>query len=77
MKVKFEFGSVDKIGFFIEPETDFEAELIGKVFKHNRGVDGFVMCGVTPADVQGLRVFSAWWDCTSSVNQENKSSTQQ
>jgi len=66
MKVKFELGSIDKIGFFIMPETDFEAELISRVFQRNRGVDGFVKCGLTPADVQGLRVYSAWWDCDSS-----------
>ena len=74
MKVKFELH--DKVGFFIQPETDFEAELISHVFQRNKGVDGYVKCGVTPADVLGLRVYSAWWDCTSSAKEENKSNTQ-
>lgn len=74
MKIKFELGSIDKIGFFIIPETDFEAELIGRVFQRNRGVDGFVKCGATPADIQGLRVYSSWWDCV--YKEENKTGTQ-
>ena len=70
MKVKFEL--CEKVGFFIQPQTDFEAELISRVFQRNRGVDGFVKCGATPADVLGLRVYSAWWDRASSAKGENK-----
>lgn len=57
MKVKFELR--DKVGFFIQPETDFEAELISRVFQCKSGVDGYVKCGVTPANVEGLRIYSA------------------
>lgn len=74
MEVKFELR--DKVGFFIMPETDFEAELISQVFQRKSGVDGYVKCGVTPAAVEGLRVYSAWWDCTSSAKEEKKSNTQ-
>lgn len=75
MKVNFELR--DKVGFFIQPETDFEAELISCVFQLKSGVDGYVKCGLSPADVEGLRVYSAWCDCTSSAKEENKSNTQQ
>lgn len=74
MKVKFdtEMFMQEKVGFIICPETEFETDLISKVFSKGRGVDGFVKCGLNPADVVGLKVYTAWWDRPSSAKEENK-----
>lgn len=44
----------EKEGLFIEPETDFEIDYL-KTFQ-NESFKVFVKCGLTPAEVLGLKI---------------------
>lgn len=43
---------IDDKGLFLEPETDFETQVIGSY----QGCHAFVKCGLTPSEVLGLAI---------------------
>lgn len=48
--------TLDGSGLLVVPETEFETEVLTRMFKPGEEHKAFVKCGATPADVVGLRV---------------------
>ena len=40
----------------IEPETDFELQVISKFGHDDKKIKAFLKCGLTPADIIGLKI---------------------
>ena len=45
-----------KNGLLVSPETDFEEQVLCKMFPHGKTAKAFLKCGTTPAEVLGIKV---------------------